>query len=142
MTAVDTNDVLNRLLILHLRSLPKYLSYANPWQLRAQPRAAAVLEQIVADHRNTVERLAKLIMENNGTLDQGEFPMSFTGLHDLSADYLIKLCIERQKKLIVVIERLAGELSLAPYAQAAAREALGEAQGHLENLQELSSVAA
>jgi hypothetical protein len=28
---------------------------------------------------------------------------------------------------------------MAPYAQAAAREAVGEAKGHLENLQELQA---
>ena len=142
MTAVDTNDVLSRLLILHLRSLPMYLSYAAPWRLQAQPRVAAVLDQIVSDQKQTVDRLANLILDNNGVVEQGEFPMSFTGLHDLSADYLVSLCIDRQKKLIGVIERLADQLSLAPYAQAAAREALGEAKGHLENLQELTSVAA
>lgn len=142
MTAVDTNDVLNRLLILHLRSLPSYLSYAAPWQLKSHPRAAEVLEQIVADQRRTVDRLINMIMANNGTIDHGEFPMSFTGLHDLSAEYLIGLCIDRQRKLIRVIERYAEELGLAPFAQAAAREALGEAKGHLENLQELTAVAA
>jgi hypothetical protein len=83
-----------------------------------------------------------MMLESNCTLDQGEFPMSFTGLHDLSMDYLVTLCIDRQKKLIRVIERLADSLSLAPFAQAAAREALGEAKGHLENLEELRGVAA
>ena len=142
MTAVDTCDVLNRLLILHSRSLPMYLSYAAPWQLKADARAAAVLDQVVADQKRTVDRLANLMLESNCTLDQGEFPMSFTGLHDLSMDYLVSLCIDRQKKLIRVIERLADSLSLAPFAQAAAREALGEAKGHLENLEELRGVAA
>jgi len=142
MPAVDTNDVLNRLLILHHRSLPMYLSYAAPWQLQAQPRTAAVLEQTVADQKRTVDRLVAMLLENNGQLDHGEFPMSFTGLHDLSADYLIALCIDRQKKLINVIERYASELNLAPFAQAATREALGEAKGHLENLQELQAVPA
>jgi hypothetical protein len=65
--------------------------------------------------------------------------MSFTSLHDLSADYLLKLTIERQKKVISAIEKLADMLSSAPYAQAAAREALGEAKGHLENLEEAAA---
>ena len=36
-------------------------------------------------------------------------------------------------------EKLADMLSHAPYAQAAAREALGEAKGHLENLEEAAT---
>jgi Ni,Fe-hydrogenase maturation factor len=65
--------------------------------------------------------------------------MSFTSLHDLSLAYLLKLLIERQQKTIAACEKLADALSLAPYAQAAAREAVGEAKGHLENLQELQA---
>jgi hypothetical protein len=68
--------------------------------------------------------------------------MAFTSLHDLSLDYLLKLMIERQQKFIVVSERLADQLDTAPYAQAAAREAVGEAKGHLENLQELQAALA
>jgi hypothetical protein len=142
MNSVDTNDVLRRLLILHQRSLPVYLSYAAPWQIKSHPRAGAALDQIVADQLRTVDRLGTMLLDNNGTIDNGEFPMSFTSLHDLSTDYLISLCIERQKKLIVAIEKLAGLLDMAPFAQAAAREALGEAKGHLENLEELPAVAA
>jgi hypothetical protein len=114
------------------------LSFAQPWELRKHKKAAAVLEQIVDDHRRTVDRLAALILENGGTIRHGEFPMSFTGLHDLSLDYLIDRMIERQKRFIPVIEKLADQLNLAPYAQAVAREAVGEARGHLENLQELA----
>jgi hypothetical protein len=47
--------------------------------------------------------------------------------------------IERQKRHIAACERLADMLGLAPYAQAAAREAVGEAKGHLDNLEELAA---
>ena len=138
MTSTDTNDLLNRILVLHARSLAMYLGYAKPDQLWKNPKAARVLEGMVDDHKRTVDRLAGLILENHGTVDHGEFPMSFTGLHDLSVEYLLNQLIDRQKRFIAVIERLADQLSLAPYAQAAAREAVGEAKGHLENLQELA----
>jgi hypothetical protein len=139
MTTSETNDLLNRILVLHARSLPMYLGYAQPDQLWKNPKAAAVLNQIVGDHKRTVDRLAALILDNHGTVDHGEFPMSFTGLHDLSVDYLFKQLIDRQKRFIAVIEKLAEQLKLAPYAQAAAREAVGEARGHLENLEELAA---
>ena len=47
--------------------------------------------------------------------------------------------IERQQKTIILIERIVGELNLAPYAQAVAKEVLGQAKGHLENLQEVAA---
>ena len=138
MNSPAINDILNRLLILHERSLPIYLAYAPPWELENYPQVKAVIDQIVEDQKRTVDRLATIILENDGALDHGEYPMSFTSLHDLSVKYLLGQLIDRQTKLIGVIDKLAVQLTAAPYAQAAAREALGEAKGHLENLQELS----
>src|SRR5206468_9066057 len=129
----------NRLLVLHMRSLPMYLGYAPPYQLYQNEHAKAVLDQIVEDQKRTVDRLGTLILESGGTVDYGEFPMSFTSLHDLSLAYLLKLLIERQQKHVIACEKLAEQLSMAPYAQAAAREIVGEAKGHLENLQELQA---
>jgi hypothetical protein len=139
MSPPSTTEILNRLLVLHMRSLAMYLSYAPPYELARHAQAKAVLDQIVEDHKRTVDRLGTLILDSGGTIDYGEFPMSFTSLHDLSLSYLIKQLIERQQKHIVVCERLADQLGMAPYAQAAAREVVGEAKGHQENLQELQA---
>jgi len=139
MSPPSTTDILNRLLVLHVRSLPMYLSFAPPHRMHQNERAKAVLDQVVEDQKRTVDRLGTLILDSNGTIDYGEFPMSFTSLHDLSLPYLLKLLIERQQKTITASERLADGLNMAPYAQAAAREAVGEAKGHLDNLQELQA---
>ena len=142
MSPPSTTDILNRLLVLHERSLPMYLSYAPPADLAKSEKAGAVLQQIVEDQRRTIDRLATIVLDAGGTIDHGEFPLSFTSLHDLSLKYLLKLLIDRQQKLIAVCGKFADELSLAPFAQAAAREAVGEAKGHLENLQELQAAQA
>ncbi|MGV3607560.1 MAG: hypothetical protein ACO1RA_14225 [Planctomycetaceae bacterium] len=137
MNSVSTNDVLNRILVLHSRSLAVYLTYAPPWQMVGLTEAMTVIKQVADDHQRTVDRLAAIILENGGTVDHGEFPMSFTSLHDLSAAYLVNLAIERQQKVISAVEKLADMLALSPFAQATAREVVGEAKGHLQNLQEL-----
>jgi hypothetical protein len=142
MATVNTVDILNRLYVLHYRSLAVYLHYAQPYQLARDPRAAAVLAQMAEDHSRTADKFATMILEANGQVDPGEFPMSFTGLHDLSVEYLVKQLIDRQKKHIAACEKLADLISLAPFAQAAAREAVGEAKGHLDNLQELAGAPA
>ena len=139
MSPPSTIEILNRLLVLHVRSLPMYLNYAPPYQLGRMPQAKAVLDQIVEDQQRTIDRLGTLILDHNGTVDNGEFPMSFTSLHDLSLPYLLTLLIERQEKTIAACENLADKLNTAPYAQAAAREAVGQAKGHLENLRELQA---
>ena len=137
MSESSTYDILNRLVVLHSRSLAAYLNYARPWAIQAHPKTLTVLDQMVADQQNTVDRLAALILES-GPVDPGEFPIAFTGYHDLSVEWLVNKLIERQKKTIALIDQLTGELNLAPYAQAVAKEALGQAKGHLENLQEVS----
>jgi hypothetical protein len=139
MSPPSTTEILNRLLVLHMRSLSMYLGYAPPYELSGHAKASSVLAQMVDDHKRTVDRLGTLILDNGGTIESGEFPMSFTSLHDLSLPYLLKLLIERQQKQITACERLADQLGMAPYAQATAREIVGEARGHLENLQELQA---
>ena len=139
MSPPSTTETLNRLLVLHMRSLPMYLGYAPPYELAAHANAKTVLDQIVEDQKRSVDRLGTLILDSGGTIDYGEFPMAFTALHDLSLDYLLNLLIERQQKFVTVCEKLADALGMAPYAQAAAREAVGEAKGHLENLQDLKT---
>lgn len=137
MTEPSTVDLLNRLLVLHSRSLASYLNYARPWALQAHPKTLAVLEQMVADQQDTVDRLAKMILETS-PVEPGEYPIAFTGWHDLSVEWLVNKLIERQQKTILLIQRIVSELNLAPYAQAVAKEVLGQAKGHLENLQEVA----
>jgi hypothetical protein len=142
MSPPSTTDILNRLLVLHVRSLPMYLHFAPPDKIARKPQAKAILDQIVEDQLRTIDRLGTLILDHGGTVDNGEFPMSFTSLHDLSLKYLLKLVIERQEKTIAACENLAENLATAPYAQAAAREAIGQAKGHIENLRELQASVA
>lgn len=134
----STNDLLGRILILLERSLPMYLSYAPPFHLLSQTTVMSVLAQMVEDQKRAVDRIALLITENGGVVDHGEFPITFTSLHDLSAEYLVKMSIDRQKRTIAAIENIASQLTFAPYAQGLAREVIGEAKGHLENLEEVA----
>ena len=137
MNSVDTNAVLNRLLVLHNRSLAMYLSDAMPWSVPEDESARAVLRQIADDHRAMVDRLGEMILEGDGTVAFGEYPLRFTAYHDLSFDFLLEKLIEDQKQLVDQIAQCVDQLRLTPPAQSIAQEALGEAKGHLESLEEL-----
>ena len=138
MTSLDTNAVLNRLLILHHRSLPAYLSYAIPWLHRDNEAAVEVLQSISADHRALVDRLGELIIDGGGVVAYGHFPLRYTALHDLSLDYLVTRLVEFEKQLIPQISECADQLRMNPAAQAVALESLGEAKAHLQSLEELT----
>lgn len=137
MPADDNIEVLNRLLIFHHRSLPMYLHYATPYAGRADQRAVEVLRQIVASQEEMVDRIGELIIERSGRIQHGEFPMYFTGLHDLSLDYLVQRMIAEQHRDIASIEQCVERLEGDPLGRALAEEALGAAKGHLDSLEEL-----
>lgn len=137
MSSANTIDVLNRLVGIHNRSLPVYLKYAAPAWQRGDDVAREALENISKDHIQTSEELAAMVVEGHGTVNNGVFPIYYTGYHDLGFDFLLGRVILEQKEDIGTIEHCVSELELAPVAKAAAEEALGAAKGHLESLEEL-----
>jgi len=137
MIEVDTIDILNRLVVLHHRSLAMYMSYAQPAWKRGDEKAKQVLALIADDERATVDRLSEMISDADRNVRLGAFPMEYTGYHDLSFDFLLGKLIENQEDKILQLEEAVEQLTLAPMAKMAAQEALGAAKGHLQSLQEL-----
>ena len=138
MNSANTTDVLNRLYAMHNRSLPIYLSYARPWAVPGDRTSMETLDLIVADQKSMIERLGELILESGGDVFPGEFPMTFTSLHDLAFDYLVTQLVDFQQRFVEAIKDCVDQLNLAPMAKAVAEEALGLAQGHLDNLLDLT----
>lgn len=131
-------DVLNRLLRIVFRSLPMYLVNTSPWTSRGDGRAEAVLGQLVSDSRHYSQRIADMILDRNGVLEHGSFPIGFADVHDLSLDYLIGEIIEAQRNDVARIEQCVKLLANDRAAKALAEEVLGNARGHLESLEELT----
>jgi hypothetical protein len=141
MSSPDTNESLNRILVILHRSLASYLGYAAPWRAFGQDEAGRVLERIVANQKRMVDRLGQMILDGGGTVSWGEYPMLFTAYHDVSFDFLLKLLLERQQKEVAVIERYVDKLRGSPVAHALAQEALGESKAHLDMLLDLKKPA-
>ena len=136
MNASRTNEILNRLVVLHHRSLPAYLQFAVPWMNSRDSEAGKVLQLVADQHAQYVDKFGEMVLENDGEVASGEFPMQFTGYHDLDIDYLLKLLVEYQQRTVEYIQRCVEDLDEAPSARAVAEEALGAAKGHLEMFQE------
>ena len=142
MSSANYIAALNRLVGLHNRSLPVYLTYAVPAWARGEEEAKETLANISKDHVETAERLAAMVVEAGGTVDNGHFPIYYTGYHDLDFHFLLGRLILEQKDDIRTIEQCVEQLRLAPLAKAAAEESLGAAKGHLESLEELRKASA
>lgn len=138
MNHIRTTKVLNRLVAIHYRSLSMYLADARPWTQRGDEAARDVLIQIAADQTAAVDRLGQMILEEGDSVDLGEYPMDFTGQHDLSMEYLLGSLILHQREDVAAIDECVQLLNHDPLAKAVAQETLGEAKGHLESLQELA----
>lgn len=134
--------VLNRLLILHQRSLPMFLSYAAPWASNREHQASAILGHMVEDQKRTAGRLADYLLERRWRVENGEFPLEITGLHDVSLQYLWPKLIEAQRSDVATIQQCIAGLQNDPFARALAEEALGAARGHLQSLEEVAVAVA
>ena len=134
----NSTVALNRLLATIYRSLPMYLTEADPWVRHNDQHAREVLATIVANQRRDCQRVAELVLERYGRLDLGEFPMEFTDLHFLSIDYLIGELVRHQKMDIATIEQCIDRLQHDPAGRTLAQEVLGSQRAHLEILDELA----
>jgi hypothetical protein len=135
----SANQALNRLLILLSRSLPMYLGDAAPWVSYNGDATRDALENLVIDLKRYIEQLTRLLNDRRQTIDPGEFPMTFTDLHDLSLDFLLKRLVEHQRRNVQAIEQCVLQLRDDAQGLALAEEILSNARGHLETLESLTA---
>ncbi len=133
----DPTEVLSELLRLLYRSLPLYLRGKHPWVRWQHGEGLDALDHIAADDSLYSKRLADAIQERNGRIDVGQFPVSYTAIHDLSLDYLLPRVAGELRERIGHVERWIADLAGEPLLRALAEEILGNARGHLETLTEL-----
>jgi hypothetical protein len=142
MTKASTISALNNLLATLHRSLPSYLNYSSPWEHEGNERAVATLADIVLDQQALARRTADVIMARGYAPRWGEYPMEYTGLHDLSLDYLVKEVIRAQQADIARIESFVDRVDDDREARELVQEALGASRAHLEALQDLLAAPA
>ncbi len=147
MTPAGNIRALQRLLVLHYRSLPTYLGSLCSWgqEFWVGPDADRFVETVrhmIADQHDLVDRLASAIQDRGGMVHMGEFPMRFTDMHDLSNQYLVACMIECQQQDLAVIELCVAQISGDAMAEGLARECLGAAKAHLQSLGELAAADA
>jgi bacterioferritin (cytochrome b1) len=139
---MNTIETLNRLLQLHARSLAVYLAECLPWTGPTSQSKAAAVREIGQSQRELADRIAERIVALDGVPDLGEFPLSFTGLNDLSVDYLVSELIKNQRRAAQVAGECVAALREGPTeALSIAEEAHGAALGYLDRLVELAQPA-
>ncbi len=140
MKQIDTNSVLNRVVAMHARSLPVYLTDALPWSARGSEEGLESMKVIAEDQLLTVNRLADYIQLSGGAVRPGSFPMHFANWHDLSLEFLAGQAAKEQARNVMEIETLLPQLNGDPKAKALVEESLGAAKAHLDTLADLQQI--
>jgi hypothetical protein len=133
----NVRETLTRLLAIEYRSLPMFLMWACPYRDTGDDDAWKTIKHIVNQQTAMSGRISELITDRGWRVDYGDFPITFTGSHDLSLQFLVRRLIDWQKGTVTSLEQCYRDLADDPTAQAVADECLGEAKGHLESLEEL-----
>lgn len=131
--------VLNRLLRVLSRSLPMYLREAKPWTTEEEQPIQAALGRLAADQQALAGRVAQAILARGGQPEPGPFPTAFASDNDLDLAFILQRVIELGNRDLAVLERCVADLGDVPGLRTLAEEILGNAQGHLDILQDLAS---
>jgi hypothetical protein len=128
---------LNEILHVLARSLPSYLYSARPWSAGAAELIPLALATLARDQQRYAHLVADAVVDVGGHPSPGAYAREFCGLNDLDAGYLLGRVIERHACDIELIRRCCHALHDSPAHRDLADEILGNAQGHLEVLEEL-----
>ncbi|HID75292.1 MAG TPA: hypothetical protein EYP56_04770 [Planctomycetaceae bacterium] len=138
MDRLETIDVLNQLLRILYRSLPRYVTSSHLWARRNGQEALEVLARIAADQEAQAVRVVQAIQQLDGVPDVGQFPMAFAALNDLDVSYVIRRATEYHRRDVELIRRRADLLAAQPELQRLAEDIRRSAETHLEMLQALT----
>jgi bacterioferritin (cytochrome b1) len=141
MNRIATIGVLNRLLRILYRSLPRYVTSSRLWARRDAEEILKAIERVASDQEAQAARLADQIRQRRGYPDAGHFPVAFTALNDLAVPYILKLVVEYQRRDLQAIRSAVDELAGQPDLRSLAEEIVQSAQGHLETLEPLAQGA-
>ena len=132
-------EVLSGILRLLCRGLPTYLLEVKPWSQPEHERLRKALAQLVEDRRLYAGRVAQAIMDRGGFPDAGPFPLRFTGLNDVSLEYLVRVLIDSLHVDMEILQTSSARLEETPRLHDLSEEILGNTKGHAEILEKVKS---
>jgi len=136
---LPVTDVLNQILHLLCRGLAAYVVEVNPWAQPGHDRLRGALANLAEDRRLLAKRTAQAILDRGGQPDPGPFPLEYTGLNDVSIEYLAEELIGSLEVDIEILEAYSAHLAEFSELHALAEEILGNTKGHAEILEKVGS---
>ncbi len=120
-------------------SLLSYVGDAFPWTAKGGDAALAQLRHIVAEHKQGVIALGKLLTRHRLPRPfTGSFPSSFTTINFLSLNYILARLIESERSSLPSLEAEVAQVSDAEI-RTALEQFLAGKRDHLTRLEALAS---
>lgn len=94
MSAVTPTQV-NELLVAIGRSLLQYTADAYPWSPANKDLREPIL-RLAHEQQNSVRKIVHWLDDEGETIDYGTYPVDYTSLHYVSAEFLLKYMISNQ----------------------------------------------
>jgi len=135
MTKQTPLDAINRMMNALRYSLASYLRFARPWVDAGAQTIAETIGHVAESHRQHVTRIGELLVERHGHVESRTFPRPFTGLNDLSIEYLLPLVVEDEKQIVRIIEASAAALECDAEASDLVAEIIDSEKRHLQILE-------
>lgn len=140
MLSAPDQYVLNEMMVLHGRALAVYLTYAEPWDGTSNHEGVDIIREIAESHLAYTDEVGEMLLGNDIEVYYGEFPIAYTGYHDLSIEFMLNKLVTSEKatidRLLNTIERAEDDL-----VRAVAERSLGASQAHLQELEEFIATA-
>jgi hypothetical protein len=138
-TTLHVTDVLDQLLHLLCRGLPAYVVQINPWMQPGSEPLGSAMQNLDADRQLYARRITQAIIERGGNPDPGVFPLEYTGLNDVSVEYLTNELIDSLNLDAEILGAISARLEVIPDLHALAEEILGNTIAHAEILEKVMS---
>jgi rubrerythrin len=140
MLSAPDQYALNDMMVLHGRALAVYLTYASPWDGTSNQEGVDIIREIADSHLAYSDEVGEMLLSSDVEVFYGEFPMPYTGYHDLSVDFMLDKMVASEKatidRLLTCIERAENDV-----VRAIAERSLGASQAHLQELEEFIATA-
>jgi hypothetical protein len=91
---------LNHVLNLQRFSLANYLRFARPWTQEPDHLLLTVVFGIAQAQQENATRIGELLIQRHASVRPGTFPISFTGLNDLSVRHVAPRVVEDLQRTI------------------------------------------
>lgn len=137
MNVPDPARPLNQVLHVLTRSLPAYLACARPWASADTDPICEALATLADDERRYALLVAEAIVRLGKRPAPGVYPKAFWDLNDLEPRYLLGRVVACHAGDVESLRACCDALRDVSALRDLADEILGNAQGHLEVLEDL-----